>query len=121
MTKRRQFIKQSVMGTAGLAIGGLGFSAKSYGSIIGSNERVNIAVIGIRGQGKTHINRWCGLKENRNVNLKTLCDTDEQYFAPLSKEVMDSIVAFRRQSIAYAKVSEQAFYNARGLPFKWIE
>ena len=34
---------------------------------------------------------------------------------------MDSIVTFRKQSIAYAKVSEQAFYNARGLPFKWIE
>jgi TRAP-type mannitol/chloroaromatic compound transport system substrate-binding protein len=39
----------------------------------------------------------------------------------LSGEVMDSIAAFRKQAIAYAKVSEQAFYNARGLPFKWIE
>src|SRR3546814_13029689 len=39
----------------------------------------------------------------------------------LSREVMDSIVTFRKQSIAYAKVSEQAFYNARGLPFKWNE
>src|SRR3546814_718747 len=39
----------------------------------------------------------------------------------LSREAMDSIVTFRKQSIAYAKVSEQAFYNARGLPFKWIE
>jgi TRAP-type mannitol/chloroaromatic compound transport system substrate-binding protein len=40
---------------------------------------------------------------------------------PLSREVMDSITAFRKQAIAYAKVSEQAFYNARGLPFKWID
>src|SRR3546814_8776394 len=39
----------------------------------------------------------------------------------LSREVMDSIVTFRKQSIAYAKGSEQAFYNARGPPFKWIE
>src|SRR5687768_7685386 len=89
MTKRRDFIKKSVMGTAGLAIGGLGFSAKSYASIIGSNERINMAVIGIRGQGKTHIDRWCGLKDNRNVLLKTLCDTDEQYFAPMSKTVVE--------------------------------
>jgi len=89
MTKRRDFIKKSVMGTAGLAIGGLGFSAKSYASIIGSNERVNLAVVGIRGQGKTHIDRWCGLKSNRNVLLKTLCDTDEQYFAPMSKIVVE--------------------------------
>lgn len=39
----------------------------------------------------------------------------------LSREVMDSITTFRKQAIAYAKVSEQAFYNARGLPFKWVE
>lgn len=91
MTKRREFIKKSVMGTAGLAIGGMGFSAKSYASIIGANERINLAVIGIRGQGKTHINSWCALKDNRNVLLKTLCDTDEEYFAPLSKVVSDKI------------------------------
>jgi TRAP-type mannitol/chloroaromatic compound transport system substrate-binding protein len=39
----------------------------------------------------------------------------------LSREVMNSIATFRKQAIAYAKVSEQAFYNARGLPFKWVE
>ncbi|HEY9489772.1 MAG TPA: Gfo/Idh/MocA family oxidoreductase, partial [Chryseosolibacter sp.] len=89
MTQRRDFIKKSVIGTASLAIGGLGFSAKSYASIIGSNDRVNLAVIGIRGQGKTHIDRWCGLKDNRNVRLQTLCDTDEQYFEPMSKQVIE--------------------------------
>jgi len=40
---------------------------------------------------------------------------------PLSREVMASISTFRKQAIAYAKVSEQAYYNARGLPFKWVE
>ena len=40
---------------------------------------------------------------------------------PLSKEVLTSIIKFRTQSIAYAKFSEQAFYNARGLPFKWVD
>ena len=89
MTKRRDFIKKSVMGTAGIAIGGMSFSSKSYASIIGSNDRINVAVIGVRGQGGTHINRWCDLKDNRNIQLKTLCDTDEQYFAPLAKTVLD--------------------------------
>ena len=89
MTKRREFIKKSVMGTAGIAMGGLGFSPKSYASIVGSNDRVNVAVIGIRGQGKSHIDRWCNLKDSRNVKLKTLCDTDEQYFAPMSKTVLE--------------------------------
>ncbi len=40
---------------------------------------------------------------------------------PLSREVMESLAKFRAQSIPYAKISEQAFYNARGLPFKWVQ
>ena len=38
----------------------------------------------------------------------------------LSSEVLSSIVKFRTGSIAFAKVSEQAFYNARVLPFDWV-
>jgi TRAP-type mannitol/chloroaromatic compound transport system substrate-binding protein len=40
---------------------------------------------------------------------------------PLSREVMTSILAFRKPSIAYARVSEQAFYNARTLPFSYVQ
>jgi predicted dehydrogenase len=87
MTKRREFIKKSLVGTAGIAIGGIGFSAKSYASIIGANERINIAVIGIRSRGGAHIKAWCSLKNSRNVMLKTLCDVDEQFFAENSKTV----------------------------------
>src|SRR5690606_22986895 len=89
MTKRRDFIKQSVLGTAGIAMGSFGMSAKSYASVIGANDRINIAVIGIRGQGQTHIDRWCALKDSRNVRLTMLCDTDEEYFAPRSKTVVE--------------------------------
>ena len=52
MTKRREFIKKSILGTAGLNHWWYGLSAKSYASIIGANERINLAVIGIRGQGE---------------------------------------------------------------------
>ncbi len=89
MTQRRDFIKKSLIGGAGLAIGGMGFSAKSYGSILGANDRINVAVIGIRGRGVSHIDAWCELKESHNVRLKTLCDTDEQFFDPRSKTVLD--------------------------------
>jgi predicted dehydrogenase len=89
MTKRREFIKKSVLGTAGLAISGLGFTAKSYTSIMGANERINAAVIGIRNQGRVHIDTWCGLKDNHNVVLKTLCDADEQFFDSRSKLVYE--------------------------------
>jgi predicted dehydrogenase len=89
MTSRRDFIRKSALGTAGIAIGGMGLSPRSYGAIQGANDRITVAVIGIRGQGGGHINSWLGLKETKNVRLKTLCDVDEQYFAPKSKVVFD--------------------------------
>jgi predicted dehydrogenase len=89
MTERRDFIKQSLMGAAGLTIGGMGLSAKSYASIMGANDRINIAVAGINGRGTAHINAWCSLKNNHNVRLKTLCDTDEKLFPSRSKTVTD--------------------------------
>jgi predicted dehydrogenase len=89
MTKRREFIKRSVLGTAGIAIGGLGFSAKSYESIIGSGDRLNVAVIGLRSRGSSHIEEWSSLKDSHNVRLVALCDADEQFFAERSKTVFD--------------------------------
>ncbi len=89
MTKRRDFIKKSIIGTAGITIGGMNLNSKSYASVIGANERINVAVIGIRSQGRAHINRYCALKNNQNVKLKTLCDTDEQFFDERAKIVID--------------------------------
>jgi len=97
MTERRGFIKQSLIGAAGAAIGGMGFTAKSYASIRGSNDRINLALIGIRNQaligirnqGGVHIDAFCKLKDSHNVRIKTLCDTDEALFAPASKAVSD--------------------------------
>ncbi|MQA67509.1 MAG: ABC transporter substrate-binding protein, partial [Alphaproteobacteria bacterium] len=40
---------------------------------------------------------------------------------PLSREVMDDYLKFRRDVIAWEKVSEQAFMTARLLPFKYAE
>ncbi len=89
MTKRREFIKKSVLGTAGIAIGGMGLSSRSYASIIGANERINVAVIGIRNQGSVHIESFCKIKDTHNVQLKTLCDTDEGLFPSRTKMVID--------------------------------
>lgn len=89
MTERREFIKKSAIGSAGIAIGGLGFSSASYARISGANERIHVAVIGIRNQGNVHINRWCDLKDSHNVVIKTLCDADERLFESRSKTVYE--------------------------------
>src|SRR5690606_27930530 len=50
---RRDFIKKSVLTTAGIsALGAVGFSAKSYGRIIGANEKVNVAIVGFSNRCK---------------------------------------------------------------------
>ena len=89
MTKRRDFIKKSALGTAGIAIGGMGFSSRSYASIIGANERINVAVIGLRSRGEAHIRSFCALKDDRNVRITALCDADEQFFNERAKTVSD--------------------------------
>lgn len=86
---RRQFIQKSSLGTAGIAIGGMGFSAKSYAAIAGANDRLQVGVIGIRNQGTVHLNSWCSLKDSHNVQIKTICDTDEALF-PAGLKLIDS-------------------------------
>jgi predicted dehydrogenase len=89
MTKRREFIKTSVIGTAGLAIGGLGFSSKSYASIIGANERINMAVCGFGGRGQSHLSGFSSLKDSHNVRVLTVCDVEEKFWADAVKTVSD--------------------------------
>jgi predicted dehydrogenase len=46
MATRRDFIKQSTKAAAGVYLGSLAFSAKSYGRILGANDRVQIGIVG---------------------------------------------------------------------------
>jgi hypothetical protein len=43
---RREFIRQSALATAGLYAGTIITSAKSYGRIIGANDRIRVGVVG---------------------------------------------------------------------------
>lgn len=69
---RRSFIKKSVLGTTYMAMGGLGMSAKSYNNIIGSNERVNVAIIGLGRRLKSFVEPIADT--GNNVKLAYLCD-----------------------------------------------
>jgi predicted dehydrogenase len=89
MTNRRNFIKVTAAGAAGIAIGGLGLSPKSYASVVGSNNRINLAVVGLRSRGRDHINSWCAIKDSYNVRVKTICDVDEQFHAQTAKLVLE--------------------------------
>jgi predicted dehydrogenase len=74
MTNRRNFIKKVTAGAAGVAVGGsaMGMSAKSYSKIIGANDRINVAIIGL-GRRLGAYYEPVSKKEN-NVELVYLCD-----------------------------------------------
>jgi predicted dehydrogenase len=90
MITRRNFLKKSGLASAGLAFGGMNIanrmSAKSYSRIVGANERVNLACIGIGNQGASDIGAFhaTGL-----CNIVALCDVDLG-----AKHTQDSLAKF---------------------------
>ena len=95
---RRQFLDTLAAGAATLAINS---TAKSYGQILGANERLNFAVIGLHGRAYAHLS---SLKANQNAARVThVCDVDSNTlakFAAATQQMMGSAPAsdkdFRR-------------------------
>ena len=88
MENRRTFIKKTAIGTAGVSMGLTAFSAKSYGRILGANDRINIGVIGLRGRGQQHLESFAGMYDD-GVYVKTVCDVDSQFLEPSRKVVAE--------------------------------
>ena len=72
--KRRSFIKTTATGSIGLAATPTILASNSWK---GANDRINVAVIGIRGMGQMHIQ---GYQQQKNVEVVALCDIDKNLF-----------------------------------------
>jgi len=88
MKSRRKFIKNVAASSATLAIGGMasGVSAKSYRNIIGANDRINVAMIGVNSRGKSMSGTFAGQK---NANVACICDVDERAIPKAIKAAME--------------------------------
>jgi predicted dehydrogenase len=96
MVTRREFLDTLAVGAAGLAIGS---TAKSYGQILGSNDRVNFAIIGLHGRGYAHL---ASLKANKDVaRVSHICDVDGG--------VLKQFAADAERELGYAPASEKDF------------
>src|SRR5881394_615025 len=79
MVTRREFLDTLAVGAAGLAVG---TTAKSYERIVGANDRLNFAVIGLNGRGYAHLS---SLKANRSAaRVSHVCDVDVAILAKFS-------------------------------------
>lgn len=96
MITRREFIDVLATGAAGVA---LGTSAKSYSQILGSNERLNFAVIGLNGRGYAHLS---SIKVNRHAaRISHVCDVDAN--------ILHKFADKTNQEMGEAPVAEQDF------------
>ncbi len=77
MSDRRTFIKKAGASAIGLTIGGVlpGFSASSYGQILGANDRINVAMIGVNSRGNALANNFV---QQAGCEIATICDVDKR-------------------------------------------
>ncbi len=70
-------MKRAAAGTAIASFGGIlpGFSARSYANIVGANERINAAVIGVNSRGKALAQNFA---KQPNCQVTRICDVDSR-------------------------------------------
>ena len=66
---RREFIKNVSFASVGITLGTAAFTAKSYGRIIGSNDRINFAIIGLHGRGNGHLSAIAACNNTGNTGI----------------------------------------------------
>jgi len=80
--KRRDFIKDSASVAAASTVGTLGFNIKTYAG--SPNGVVRVAVVGVRGQGNSHIKEYVKMAD---VEVAAICDVDESVLKQRCDEV----------------------------------
>ena len=83
-TSRRNFLK----GTAVAGSFAIATNAKSYANIVGSNESLQMGVVGFRGRGKALIN---GIDQAKGAKLVGLCDVDRNVLSDFRAKDKDLI------------------------------
>ena len=80
---RRHFLQGTTAAGAGLLITG----TQASGQVVGANDRLRVAVIGVNGRGQAHIS---GYQSQDNVEIAYLVDPDARTLAASLKKVQAS-------------------------------
>ncbi len=107
MVTRREFLDSLAVGAAGLAVSA---TAKSYGQILGANERLNFAVIGLNGRAYAHLS---ALKANKAAARVThVCDVESNILAKFAAETEKEIGEAPATEKDFRKVLERKDVDA---------
>ncbi len=117
MENRREFLKKSVLATAGLSIGANAMSASSYRKIIGANDRVRVGVVGFSDRHRSsHIPPFKDMAKKMNFEVTSVSDIwnrrRDEGKAFLEKELGGTVTAYRNNEEMYnAKVVDAVFMS----------
>jgi len=86
MISRRTFLDGLAVTAASAAISS---TAKSYAQIMGSNDRLNFAILGLNGRGYAHLS---ALKNNAaSARISHICDVDSTILAKFATEAQSEL------------------------------
>ncbi|RFS16059.1 Gfo/Idh/MocA family protein [Emticicia sp. C21] len=110
MTTRRDFIIKSVLATAAT-----GFSAKSYGKIIGANDRVRVGCVGFSDRHRaSHVGPFKAMQKEMNFEMVALSDLwnrrREEGKAFLDKQLGSDVKVFRNNEELYSSKMVDAVF-----------
>jgi predicted dehydrogenase len=96
MVTRREFLDTLAVGAAGLA---LNSTAKSYGQIMGANERLNFAVIGLNSRAYAHLSSLHANRDRARI----------AYVADVETDIMAKFAAAAEKQMGEAPKCHQDF------------
>ena len=108
MASRREFIGKSARAAAGVYIGTMGLSAKSYARIIGANDRVRVGVVGFSDRHRSsHIPSFMNHYKELNFDVVAVSDIwkkrREEGVAAWKEKMQHDIVGCRNNEELYDK------------------
>jgi predicted dehydrogenase len=112
---RRDFIKTSAKAAAGTYVASMGFSAQSYGRIIGANDRVRVGVVGFSDRHRSsHIPPFMKFYKEMNFDIVSVSDLwkkrREEGAAFLKEKMGHDINAYRNNDELYASKTVDAVF-----------
>jgi predicted dehydrogenase len=107
MVTRREFLDTLATGAAGLA---LTSSARSYGQIMGANERLTFAVIGLNGRAYAHLS---SLQVNKDAaRIGYVCDVETNIMAKFAAKTQELMGAAPKCEQDFRKILEKTDVDA---------
>jgi predicted dehydrogenase len=111
MTNRRSFIKNSTKAAAAVYLGSIGFSAKSYGRILGANDRVQVGVVGFSDRFRQSL-LPSFMNHHKELNFDIIAVSD------IWKERREEGQQFLKEKFSHdiqACINNDVLYNIKGL------